>query len=60
MGLPPGRAAGQKATGGLGSVVGDDEVMGGDGSDGRVKLSLLVGNGDLIDQPRVWVLFSVM
>ena len=60
MGLPQGRASGQKATGGLGSVLGDDEVTGGDESDGRVKELLLLDNGDLVDQPRVWLLFSAI
>lgn len=60
MGLPQGCASGQKATGGLGSVLGDDEVMGGDESDGRVKELLLLDNGDLVDHPRVWLLFSAI
>lgn len=60
MGLPQGRASGQKATGGLGPVLGDEEVMGGDESGGRVKELLLLDNGDLVDQPRIWLLFSAI
>lgn len=38
----------------------DALVMGGDESDSRVKELLLLDNGDLVDHPRVWLLFSVI
>lgn len=45
MGLSWGSASGQKEQQVQGSVVGDYDVMGGDGGSGRVKVLLLLDNG---------------